>query len=449
MTWERSAPSLDGPCMQMWKVLCAVCRTSCSAAHGSWYHGRCKVLTVLSTPCRPRLVLNGAQCTVYHSTATVATCHRKIVNVSQQTLPSFCILHFASHPAVSFPTNHTCSSRCTVCQRKPRLVLQVVCMLLMRSFFGGSRLDRAAQFLFQGQLGALQPLELDQLQRHCDGCVVTLTTFPDLLLLATQSRITDAMCVLAYPWALEDPSEVVSPAVRAMQMVLQGNRGKVACVVCDAWVLQESGACRGTPCGALVLFGPRGLLCPDVVARGPCPAPPHSLEAVVVATLGGAPCVATVTAGTASRGSGCTCRAVLTWRWDPCVWPGDVSVSRSSSPAHCLWEITISTQVPERAEGAEGADATVASVATESLPVVWSGVVSVSSIDAGRVHPYGAVVTGGGAGDHCARMTVPDPENEGSSGFQLHPGALYLCSVRSVDAACRLCSSWVRVVLHH
>jgi hypothetical protein len=267
---------------------------------------------------------------------------------------------------------------------------------------------------------------------------------------AASTGVLDYIHVLAYPWALEDPSEVVSPAVRAMQMVLQGNRGKVACVVCDAWVLQESGACRGTPCGALVLFGPRGLLCPDVVARGPCPAPPHSLEAVVVATRGSAPCVAT--AGTASRGSGCTCRAVLTWHWDPCVWPGDVSVSRSSSPAHCLWEVTISTQVPERAdsaEGAERADATVASVATESLPVAWSGVVSVSSIDAGRVHPYGAVVTGGGAGDHCARMTVPDPESEGSSGFQLHPGAVYLCSVRSVDAACRLRSSWVRVVLHH
>ena len=123
------------------------------------------------------------------------------------------------------------------------------------------------------------------------------------------------------------------------------------------------------------------------------------------------------------------------------MWPGGPGASSSSSSFH-LWEVTISTQVPEGVEGAEGADATVESV-------VWSRMLTVSSIDAGRVHPPGAVVAGGGAGDHCARLTVPDPEGGGTSGFLLRPGAVYLCSVRSLDAECRLYSRWERVVLPH
>jgi hypothetical protein len=307
----------------------------------------------------------------------------------------------------------------------------------------GRRLDSASRLLLEGAVGSLQPLALDRLQEHCDRGVVALATSPAALRSALRHTTVPAVCVLAYPWESDDPSAVVSPAIKALHAVLAGNQGKVACVVCDVGVLQDSGACRGVACGALVLFGRGGILCPDIVAAGACPLPPRLLSVVAVPCPGP---LAPGGAGGADEDPVDRCTLALTWRFCPQEWPGRVLDRECGSHGACLWEVLVTSEgheevaagMPAREDGFVEACHSVFAVAGADVGCGDKGAAS----SVGAAHAcLGAACTG----DHCARVAVPSAEGTGPDSLVCGPGVVYQCSVRSVDLSTSLCSPWVRV----
>lgn len=303
---------------------------------------------------------------------------------------------------------------------------------------------------------SVQVLALERLRAHCDEGVVTLATSPRVLRMALHHPSVQSVCVLAYPWDSADPSVVMAPAVQMLRAVLAGNQGTVACIVCEAAVLRDSGACGAGSCGSLVLFDRGRLLCPDMVAARACPQPPSRLSARLEPEVCGSavhgvgveapvvPVAHSLAAGQhhaagapASVPAGfCQCRIVLTWAWRP---------SELTASA-CAWEVVVKTTRLQDSEQAAGADAE--GEAASSVVVVHHAVVSVECADTGALaadlHRHGAQVTVPATGTSSWDCLGPGPTL-----LKLEHGQTYLCSVRAVRKylATTLLSAWEGVAL--